>query len=64
MTGHLPWKGCISTEWLKKTESRLPFPVDDDFVSILQIRVPDELLADPLDPWWLGERDNNTPLPE
>jgi hypothetical protein len=63
-TGEYPWKGCVSKEWIAKTQCKIAFPEDDTSVSVLNVWVPDELLNDPLDVFWLGQVDDDAPVPQ
>jgi hypothetical protein len=50
-----PWRGCVSEDWINKTDCKIKFPEDDESVSILKIRVPDWMFSDEHDAYWLGQ---------
>jgi hypothetical protein len=49
----------MSDDWIKKTGCKIKFPEDDELVSILRIRVPDWMLNDENDEYWLGQVDDD-----
>jgi hypothetical protein len=51
---HLPWRGCVSEDWITESETRLDFPLEDESLNVLKFRLPDELFADKDDTFWLG----------